>query len=406
MSNTTDKKAGNTRPPFLAFAANAQDVEQLKNFAASQDWPENAVHQGDIRQAAEYLKKHPSPTLLLVELPSASEANAMLDELADVCDPETRVITIGDVNEYSFYCWLMDIGIANYLLKPLTQQMLEAAHHKAMSGNSSAAGREKPPAKVIAVLGTRGGVGSTTVSVNLAAIIADATKKNVALVDLDPQQGSVALSLDIEPSRSLRDALEKPDRIDSLFIERVMTKPTPNLSVLSAEESLMEHIRVNEQAGEMLIKELRDKFDFVVLDVPRHLNGYARQCLQKADFTVMVTELTLLSLRDALRLADLMREAFHMNSPIFVANKVGHAPKQEMKQVDFEKGINGALAYSIPYAPDNYMPITNEFAALKFKQSASVRPLYELASHLVPGVKKSMGAGKKSFSLFGGKKGS
>ncbi len=386
----------------MAFASAPADIEALQAFAVSQDWAEN-IHQGDIRTATEYLKKHPSPALLLVELPSAAEANVLLDALADVCPPETKVITIGDVNEYSFYCWLIDIGVSNYLLKPLNQQMLETAYRKAFSVGGQT-GKDKPPAKVIAVMGTRGGVGATTVGLNLSGIIANSTKKNVAIVDLDPQQGSIALSLDIEPSRSLRDALERPDRIDSLFIERVMTKPLANLSVLSAEESLSEHIKIHEQASELLIKELREKFDYVILDVPRYLGSYARQFVQKADFVVLVTELTLLSLRDCLRIGDLMRESFHMNPPIIIANQVGHSAKHEMKAADFEKGINNTVSYRVPYAPDIFMPISNEFPVIRAKNHASVQPLYELAAHLVPAVKRSMGKTKKGFSLFGGKK--
>ena len=403
--STANKKTAADKPPFLAFAAATHDVGALKEFATAQGWPENAVHQGDIRQATEYLKKHPSPALLLVELPSAAEANVLLDALADVCDPDTRVITIGDINEYSFYCWLMDIGISSYLLKPLTQQMLEGAYNRSLHQTAGTAGKEKQPGKVIAVVGTRGGVGATTTAINLAAILADATNKSTALVDIDPQQGSVALALDIEPSRSLRDALEKPDRIDSLFIERVMTKPMPNLSVLSAEESLLEHIKTSEHAGELLIKELRDKFEYVVLDIPRYFNTHTRQCFQRADFVVMVAEMTLLSLRDSLRLSDLMREAYKMHPPVIIANKVGHAAKHEMKKADFEKGINHEVSYSVPYAPDIYMPISTDFPALKAKQHAAVKPLYELAAHLVPAVKKNIAKGKKGFSLFGGKKG-
>jgi pilus assembly protein CpaE len=406
MSSTVKKESSAAgKQPFLAFAANSADIEALKAFASSQDWPENSVHQGDINHATEYLKNHPSPGLLLVELPSADDANVMLDALADVCDPETRVITIGDINEYSFYCWLTEIGITSYLLKPLTQEMLESAYHKVMTGSTTAGGRDKPPAKVVAVMGTRGGVGATTVALNLGGIMASATKKNIALVDIDPQQGSIALSLDIEPSRSLRDALERPDRIDSLFIERVMNKPLPNLSVLSAEESLLEHIKVQENAGELLLKELKEKFDYVVLDIPRHLNGYARQCLKRADYVVLVTELTLLSLRDALRVSDLMREAFHMHQPVVVANKLGHAAKHEMKPLDFEKGINNTVSHSIPYAPDVFMPISNEFAAIHAKGNAAVKPLYDLAGHIVPAIKKTISPDKKGFHLFGGKKG-
>lgn len=389
------------KPPFLAFASDAKDIATLKAFSGTHQWGEDAIRQGDIRTATTFLKANPSPVLLLVELPSAAEAPALLDELANVCDPETKVITIGNINEYSFYCWLMDLGIFSYLLRPLTEAMLETAFAKSVEPPPSAAKQGKPPGKVIAVMGARGGVGATTVSLNLAGILASLTKKHIALVDIDPQEGSIALALDIEPSRGLRDALEKPDRIDSLFIERVMTKPLKNLSVLSAEESLQDMLNVHASASEMLLRELRDKFDIVILDIPRHLNTFGKQCLKQAEQVILVTELTLLSLRDALRDTDMMRESLKLKPPIIVANRVGFAPKQEMQVADFEKGVNAKIAHRLPFAPDVFMQISSEIPAIKHKAHAAMKSLYNLAAQILPEAKgKGAVAPKKSFSLF------
>jgi pilus assembly protein CpaE len=397
------KSAHSSKPPFLAFASDAGDIEALKAFADSQQWPDSCILQGDIRTASEFLKAHTSPELLLVEIPSAEEAAGLLDGLAEVCDPDTKVIVIGKVNEYSFYCWLMDLGISSYLLKPLNAEMLEGAYQKSLDKPQAAAGQGKSPAKLIAVMGTRGGVGASTVSINLAGVLADAARKQVALVDLDPQEGSIALTLDIEPSRGFREVLEKPDRIDSLFIERVMNKPHKNLSVLSAEETLNDRVTVHEHAAEMLLKEIRAKFDVVVMDVPRYLNQFSRQCLMQADHVVLVTDLTLLALRDALRLADLMRESLKMKMPMVVANRVGLAPKFEMRPADFEKGINSKIAHSITFSPDMFMEISTDIAAIKHKTNSVVAPIYQLAAELMPEVKiKAPGAvaEKKKFSLF------
>jgi len=385
-----------TRPAFIAFASGDADIATLKAFAASQQWPEGGVHKGDITTATEFLKANASPLLLLVEIPGAQEAPALLDALADVCAPDTKVITIGGVNEYSFYCWLMEIGIFSYLLKPLTQPMLEGAYQKSIAAPSQV--RAKSPAKIIAVMGARGGVGATTVALNLAGILADLSGKHVGLVDIDPQEGSIALTLDIEPSRGLRDVLEKPDRIDSLFIERVMSKPIANLSVLSAEESLQERVNIHPQAGELLLTELRDKCDLLVLDIPRHLNSFSQQCLQQADHVILVTELTLLSLRDALRMGDLARDTFKMKAPLIVANRVGLAAKKEIKVADFEKGINAELTISIPFAPEVYMQVSTDIPAVKQKEHKAVKALYDLALMLFPEyTPKTDGKAKKSF---------
>lgn len=372
------------KPAFLAFASDGQDLAELKTFAGAHQWPESCVQPGDIRTAAQYLKSNPSPTLLLVELPSAKEAPAMLDELADVCDPDTKVITIGNINEYSFYCWLMDLGIFSYLLRPLTQPMLEAAYNKSVEVASSGGKNEKPPGKIISVIGARGGVGTSAIALNLAGTIADLSKKQVGLVDIDPQEGSIALSLDIEPSRGFRDVLEKPDRIDSLFIERVMNKLGKNLSVLAAEEALHDNIRIHDQAAEALLKELRAKYDVVVLDIPRYLSNFGRACLKQSEHVVMVTELTLICLRDVLRMGDVMRETLKVKPAILLANRMGMVPKHEMPIADFEKGAGAKVPHRVPYAPDLFMHISHEIPSVQHKTHPAVKSLHQLAIHIVP----------------------
>jgi pilus assembly protein CpaE len=389
------------KPPFIAFASDAKDIETLKEFATSRQWSLDDIQQGDIRTATEFLKNHPSPALLLVELPSASEAPAQLDALAEVCDPDTKVITIGAINEYSFFCWLMEIGIFSYMLRPLTVQALDANYDKSLAPATGNARHGKPPAKVIAVIGTRGGVGASTISLNLAGIIADASRKQIALLEVDPHEGALALALDIEPSRGMRDALEKPERIDSLFVERVVSKPLKNLAVISSEETLHEQVDAQENAADALIRELRNQFDVVVMDVPRHLNAYARQCMKHAGQVVVVTELTLLSLRDALRLSDIIRETLKMQPPVIVVNRAGASPKQEMQVADFEKGVNSKVAQKIPFAPDLFMQIGTEIPVLKMRSHAAVPPMQELAQLLIPEAKPRAAAkGAKKGGLF------
>ncbi|MDX1974296.1 MAG: AAA family ATPase [Rickettsiales bacterium] len=387
---------------FLAFAVDDQDANVLKQFCTKHGWPEDAIRKGDIATATAYLKDNPSPRLLLVDVPSAASAQAALDGLAEVCDPDTKVIITGTINEYSFFCWLMNIGVFNYLLRPLSEQALEGAFLKSLESGTAGAKPEKAPGKLISFIGTRGGVGTTSLAINLAGIIAELSKKKVALVDLDPQEGSIALALDLEPSRGFREALEKPERMDSLFVERVMNKPHKYLSILSAEESLQERIGVHEQAADTLIQELRQSFDVVILDVPRHMSSFAKQCLAKADQVVLVTELTLLSLRDALRQADLLRESLKIKPAIVVANRVGHATKMEMNPADFEKGINTKITQKIPYAPDIYMQVGTDIPALKSKSHAAVKPLYALAELLVPEA-KATDTKAKGKGLFAGK---
>jgi pilus assembly protein CpaE len=389
--------ANSISTPFLAFATDAKDIDTLKRFAETHNWPDGMVNQGDIRTATEFLKNNGSPGLLVVEIPSGMQAEIqpLLNALAQECSPDTKVIVLGTINEYSFYCWLMELGISSYLLKPLNDQMLETAYSKTTAQPAPVAVQAKKPGKVIAVLGTRGGVGSTTLAINLAAIIAEAGEQNTALVDIDPQKGSIALALDIEPSKGFREALERPDRMDALFIERAMHKHSKHLSILDSEETLHDRFTIHDLAGDMLLKELKDQYQVIVLDMPRHLNNYTRQCLGHAAQAVIVTELTLAGLRDTLRLWDMMRENYQSIESVIVANRVGMAVKHAVKDADFEKGINGKVQYRVSYAPDIFMPIGPDIASLKSKTHAAIKPLYALAAELLPDVQFQKAADKK-----------
>ncbi len=389
------------RSKFFAFANDAADREVLKGFAELQGLGESCIMQGDISTATEYFKEHPSPVLLLVEIPSAEAAPALLDSLANVCDPHTKVIIIGNVNEYSFYCWLVDIGVFSYLLRPLTKEVLESTYQKSLSQTSQQAVTVKESAKIISVIGARGGVGATTIALNLAGIFAENSGKKIALVDLDPQGGTLSLALDIEPARGLRDALDKPERIDQLFIDRVMSKPHQNLWVLSAEEPMQEYISTSEATAEALIRELADKYDIVILDVPRHMGNFERECLKKSNNIILVAELTLSSLRDTLRFHDLIVDTYKMAAPTVIVNRSGISSKAEMSVADFEKGITTKITEKISYTPDLFMQISGDIPSVINAKHPAMKPLYSLAQHLFPDILEQEEVKKKGvFSAF------
>lgn len=396
-------QVANTPPksPFYAFVSPGTDVATLQAFAQSRQLPAANVLEGDIGTAAEFLKNHASPEVLLVEISSSAEAPAQLEALSEVCDPDTKVIIVGSVNEFSFYCWLMEIGISSYLLKPLTQVALETAWTKAIEPPAPAGAQSaRTPGRVIGITGSRGGAGATSISIYLAAMLAQGSGKKIALIDLDPQDGSVSLLLDIEPSRGMREALEKPDRIDTLFLDRVMNKTEHGFYILSAEEGLSERVNFHDQAADVLIKELRGQYDLIILDLPRQNTVFARACMKICEPLLVVTELTIAGLRDSLRISDLMRDHLRIKPPIFIANKLGLAPKQEMPVSEFANGLNAKVEFQLPFAPEVFMNISGELEALKLKNNAALKLLHKIAERLLEENTAAAG-GKESGSLFG-----
>ena len=283
----------------------------------------------------------------------------------------------------------MDIGIANYLLQPFTMSALQAIYDKALTPTTSSVlvGDAKKEAKVISIIGTRGGVGSTMLAVNLSWILAKQHKQKVALLDLDPQVGTVAMALDLEPGRGMRDALEKPDRIDSLFMDRVMVRYDDNLSILSAEEPLEEMIISSEAASEALIRETRKKFSHVIIDVPRQMSPFTRHVLKTSDTVIVLTETTVPGLRDALRLSDYFKDHLKIRQPLFVANREGVAGKHHMSKSDFEKSLGAEISYVIPFVMDVYGATNTGEALLESSKNAPVvKVIVQLVARFVDGA--------------------
>jgi len=364
--------ASSPSPSLIAFLTHTESGDAIR---AAMGATPHAIELGDAAAAAVYLASHPSPDVLLVEIPSAEEAPAMLDQLADVVHARTRVIVTGPVDSYRFYEWLLKLGIHDYLLQPFTAAQLVESLKK---GHAPEAKTETPARskKVIAAIGARGGVGTTTLLTTLAACIARNHEVPSVAVDLDPHFGSMALALDLEPGRAMRDVWEKPDRIDSLYLERTMIKPFTPLSMLSTEESLNDIIVPQANAGERLIATLKESYDLLAFDVPRQITPLSRYVLANADHVLLVAEPTVLSLRDILRVRDLLVEQARRPAPLLVLNRVGLYTKSQLSESAVAKHVGMDVALSLGYYED--IADTVARGELLLRNTKLVKPLEPL----------------------------
>src|SRR5205814_2818883 len=139
--------------------------------------------------------QQPSPQLLIVDTSGVDMPLSQVQTLADVCEPGTDVVALGDRDSVGLYRDLIEAGVSNYIVKPLTRELL-----------TKLLGPKTPNlpkvslklGKVVAFTGARGGVGTTTLAANLAWNLANRQGRRVALVDLDLQSGDCALLFNAE----------------------------------------------------------------------------------------------------------------------------------------------------------------------------------------------------------------
>jgi pilus assembly protein CpaE len=333
-------------PAFLATIADEVTREAVRQAAGQFGWPAARVQAGGVAAMRELLKDGGSPAILLVDVSDSADPVAELDALAEVCEPHTRVLALGRTNDIGLYRALMRMGVSDYLVKPVSAEALVDALRRAQE--REAAGAEPAPgAQVIAFVGARGGVGTTSLAVSTAWCLAREHAKRAVVLDLDLQFGAAALSLDLEPERGLREILANPERIDGLLLSSAMTHAGEGLRLLGAEEPLEEDVEIGAAGLKALMAAMDDAADAVVVDVPRRLDAAAREVLASAGTVVVVTDLTLPGMRDAQRLTRFLKALRTKGAVLVVANRVG-AAAGELPQAEFVKGLGAPLAFAAP----------------------------------------------------------
>jgi pilus assembly protein CpaE len=339
------------RDVFSAFICDDAALDVLRPVVIEMGWQPEKCNKGGLRNAVQSLSISASPNILMVDMSESGDPLSDINALAEVCEPGTVVIAIGQVNDVRLYRDLLASGIHDYLLKPLSPGQLRDALVNAQTIFSAPKHADAGALKrhiSTAVVGTRGGVGASTLATSLAWLFSTDHKLPTALLDLDVHFGTGALALDLEPGRGLTDAIENPSRIDGLFIERAMIRANDNLAILSAEAPINSPLMTDGAAFLQLEEEFRQAFEMTVIDMPRNMLINFPHLLADVNVVTLVTEMTLASARDSIRLLSWLKSNAAHIQPIVVANRV-HSGMQEISRGDFEASIERKIDFTIPF---------------------------------------------------------
>ncbi len=390
------------RDPFVAFVCDETTAEVVRPVAVEMGWSPEKVNKGGLRNAVQSLSVSASPQILFVDLSESGDPLNDINALAEVCEPGTVVIAAGQVNDVRLYRDLVVSGIQDYLLKPLSPDMLREAftHAQAVLNAPKQAdpGAERPHCST-AVIGARGGVGASTIATSVAWVLSEKGARSTALLDLDVHFGTAALALDLEPGRGLTDAIENPSRIDGLFIERAMVKSSEMLSVLSAEAPINSPVLTDGAAFYQLQEEMRSAFECTIVDLPRNMLVLHPHLITDVQVAVVVTELTLAAARDSIRILSWLKSNAPQTQVFVVANKVHAGGQLEISRKDFEGSIERKIDFVIPFDQKLGAQAAKlgKPMAEAGKGSKTVQPMVDLAVRLmgVSDAAEADGGGKK-----------
>jgi len=376
----------------------------LRPVVAELGWAPEKCAKGGLRNAIQSLSVTSSPNILVVDLSECSDPLTEINGLAEVCEPGTVVIAIGQVNDVRLYRDLLASGIHDYLLKPLATAQVRDALNDAQTVFNTPKAVDAQTAKrhiSTAVVGTRGGAGASTIATSLAWLFSDEQKLPTALLDLDVHFGTGALTLDLEPGRGLTDAIDNPSRIDGLFIERAMIRANDNLAVLSAEAPISAPLMTDGAAFVQLEEEFRQAFEITVIDLPRNMLINFPQLLADVNFITVVCEFTLASARDTIRILSWLKTYAPHAQPVLLANKSQNG-LAEISRADFEASVERKVDFVIPYdakAATNAAKLGQAFVEAN-KTSKVAAQMRQIVSHILSAgdevLEPAEPAGKKS----------
>jgi pilus assembly protein CpaE len=310
-----------------------------------------SIQLGGIAAAVQVHQTEPTPNVLVVE--THADRNSIMAELgrlAEVCQPTTKVIVIGHVNDVILYRELIKNGVSEYIVAPITAvSFIETI--ATLYNDPKAA----PLGRIVAFVGSKGGVGSSTIAHNVAWAVSQKMQMETIITDLDLSFGTSSLNFNHDAGGAIYEALGQPDRVDGTLIERLMTKLGNKLSLLNGPSSIDKDLTIEAHSVETVLNVVRHAAPLVVVDVPNLWAPWVKYTLFNADEIIITATPELPSLRNAKNLVDLLKTSRpHDRMPRLVLNQVGVPKRPEIPAADFGKAIGIQPSAIIPHDPQSF----------------------------------------------------
>lgn len=306
------------------------------------------VHMGGMATALEFYQTAPTPNLIVLESRSEpKELMALLQRLSEYCDPATKVIIIGHYNDVGLYRELMRAGISEYMVAPVAMSDIVGVVANIFVDPDAA-----PMGHSVAFVGAKGGVGSSTIAHNVAWSISTLFNSEVVVADLDLAFGTANINFDQDPPQGMAEAVFAPDRVDEVYLDRLLTQCAEHLSLLAAPSTLDRTYDFDGDAFSQIIDTAQRSAPVLILDLPHVWTAWAKQTLINADEVVITATPELANLRNAKTMIDMLKKLRPNDAPPkLILNQVGMPKRPEIAPKEFADPLGIEPLAIIPFEP-------------------------------------------------------
>ena len=327
---------------------NENSREIIKSFIENLDFVNEVKLYDDFTRGYEDIKQSENPIVIL----DISEDFAGLDEIAGKLKLVTSKIIITSVN-YSTNTIIkaLRLGAKEFLPKPVLREDLVRVLSMLASISPE---NEVSQSKIITVYSNKGGIGKTTIAVNLAAELAKVTKDKVALVDLNLQLGDISTFLNLNPPFDVNYVIRRLiDKEENILIKGFEKYKDLSLYVLSDPSYIEQSESITTQQITTLFSALKKVFPYIVVDMSSSIDSISLKILDSSDWIMFTTIVNIPAIRNAQRCLNLFRSRKYPSNKIkIVINR--YMENDEIKIEDIENTLGESVYWKIP---NNYFTI-------------------------------------------------
>ncbi|TNE30396.1 MAG: type II secretion protein ATPase [Alphaproteobacteria bacterium] len=368
--------------------------------ALVQDWRYARVAvrvvEGGIDNATTDYEQHVSPDLVIIETDDIGDGFIdKLEALAENCVEGTEAIIIGPKNDVELYRRLVSMGVRDYLVAAVKKDELAEVTAQILLDKKGLS-----DSRLITVIGTKGGVGTTTVAHMLGSVLADKMGHKTLLLDGSGGWGTLVIPFGAEVTTTLAEATRQVQGGTEDDIKRLLNKNSDLLTLLPTGGDPLFETSCDEAGFENMLDYFMKTYPVVVLDLSAAEHHIQRLALKKAHETIIVTTPLLPALRNCRTLLKELRgeqKEDDGKKPLLIVNMEGCAKGLEVPVKEIEKLLEYDVSLTLPH--DLKLFVGNEAQEKEISRDKAaeklMKPFIDFARTLVPDVKASTEKGEK-----------
>ncbi len=305
------------------------------------------IQPGDVTRAIHTYSQGPSPNLVIVDTDVIdSSFTSMLEQLAGVCTEGTDAVVVGPVNDVAMYRYLINMGVGDYLVRPLQPALIAEVMARLILAQLGAS-----DSQLIAIIGAKGGVGTSTIAGLLGYGLSERGAQKTVLMDTSFGRSYISVAFGLEPVATFSELARAATTNDPNAMQRMMLRGGKNLSIVGTGNDRYLDDGIHADQFEPVLDRILSVNPNVIIDLSSSSPVIQRLVLSRAQKIVLVSTPTLPSLRLARALMADIKDLKGGNIELLdlVLNMVSQNQGAEVGRSDIEQALQHKIAATILY---------------------------------------------------------